>query len=101
MPPPAGGWGASASPSAAAASDRQVETGLPAPTRLVETVAPFAGPGGGETDTATQGATDFELLRRLGSGSFGQVFLARQQSLGRLVAVKLSPNQGSEARTLA
>jgi eukaryotic-like serine/threonine-protein kinase len=44
---------------------------------------------------------DFEVLRPLGAGAFGQVFLARQRSLGRLVAVKLSPNQGSEARTLA
>jgi serine/threonine protein kinase len=44
---------------------------------------------------------DFELLRPLGEGSFGQVFLARQQSLGRLVAIKVTRNQSSEARTLA
>lgn len=44
---------------------------------------------------------DFELLQILGEGAFGQVFLARQTSLDRLVAVKVSENRGSEARTLA
>jgi serine/threonine protein kinase len=44
---------------------------------------------------------DFELLRLLGEGSFGQVFLARQVSLNRSVALKVTANQGSEARTLA
>jgi serine/threonine protein kinase len=44
---------------------------------------------------------DFELLRELGSGSFGRVFLARQVSLDRQVALKVSRNRGSEARTLA
>jgi serine/threonine protein kinase len=44
---------------------------------------------------------DFEILRLLGEGSFAQVFLARQVSLGRLVALKVSAHQGSEARTLA
>src|SRR5262245_26215562 len=44
---------------------------------------------------------DFELLRVLGEGSFGKVYLARQVSLDRQVAVKISANRGSEARTLA
>jgi serine/threonine protein kinase len=44
---------------------------------------------------------DFELLELLGEGSFGQVFLARQLTLDREVAVKVTRNQGSEARTLA
>src|SRR5262245_33813800 len=44
---------------------------------------------------------DFELLRVLGEGSFGKVYLARQISLDRQVAIKISANRGSEARTLA
>src|SRR5262249_8937100 len=44
---------------------------------------------------------DFELLELLGSGAFARVFLARQTSLGRLVALKVSHNRGQEARTLA
>jgi serine/threonine protein kinase len=49
---------------------------------------------------------DFELQRLLGTGSFGRVFLARQLTLGRLVALKVSQERGRgapgrEARTLA
>src|SRR5690242_20011362 len=44
---------------------------------------------------------DFELLSVLGTGSFAKVFLARQLSLGRQVALKVSANRGQEARTLA
>ncbi len=44
---------------------------------------------------------DFELLSLLGSGAFAQVFLARQITLERLVALKISVGQGSEPRTLA
>jgi serine/threonine protein kinase len=44
---------------------------------------------------------DFELVRVLGTGAFGKVFLARQLSLDRHVALKISANRGSEARTLA
>jgi serine/threonine protein kinase len=79
-----------------------------------EGVGPFAGTSAGEcprdavldgaavTDSpAPRGLDDFELLRPLGAGSFGQVFLARQRSLGRLVALKVSPDHGGEARALA
>ncbi|OBI84566.1 serine/threonine-protein kinase [Mycobacterium sp. E740] len=44
---------------------------------------------------------DFDLLIELGSGAFARVFLARQRSLQRLVAVKISANRGYEPQTLA
>ncbi len=44
---------------------------------------------------------DFELLRLLGMGAFGRVYLARQISLNREVALKVTSNSGCEARTLA
>ena len=44
---------------------------------------------------------EFQLVRVLGSGSFAKVYLARQLSLDRQVALKISANRGSEARTLA
>jgi serine/threonine protein kinase len=50
---------------------------------------------------AGQTLGDFELLRVLGSGAFACVFLARQKSLGRQVALKVSRNRGQEAEMLA
>src|SRR5262245_47158048 len=44
---------------------------------------------------------DFELIREIGRGGFAVVFLAKQLSLGRFVALKISPNRGHEAQTLA
>ncbi len=44
---------------------------------------------------------DFTILRLLGSGSFAKVYLAQQNSLGRKVALKVSPNLGVEARMMA
>lgn len=44
---------------------------------------------------------DFELLARLGKGAFATVFLARQRSMQRIVAVKISADQGDEPQTLA
>ena len=44
---------------------------------------------------------DFDLLLRLGQGAFATVFLARQRSMQRLVAVKVSANKGDEPQTLA
>ncbi len=44
---------------------------------------------------------DFDLLAKLGKGAFATVFLARQCSLQRLVALKISCNKGSEPQTLA
>ena len=44
---------------------------------------------------------DFDLLLRLGRGAFATVFLARQKSMQRLVALKVSADQGAEPQTLA
>lgn len=44
---------------------------------------------------------DFYLMSVLGAGSFGSVFLARQESMQRLVALKISADKGTEAQTLA
>ena len=44
---------------------------------------------------------DFDLLARLGQGAFATVFLARQRSLERLVALKVSEDRGCESQMLA
>ncbi|MFD4180616.1 serine/threonine-protein kinase [Rhodococcus sp. NPDC058514] len=44
---------------------------------------------------------DFDLLMALGRGAFARVFLARQRSMHRLVAVKISHDHGSEPQTMA
>ncbi|WP_020474405.1 protein kinase domain-containing protein [Zavarzinella formosa] len=44
---------------------------------------------------------DFDLLAQLGEGSFARVFLARQVTMQRLVALKVSASRGAEAETLA
>lgn len=44
---------------------------------------------------------EFDLLLPLGKGSFASVFLARQTSMQRLVALKISVDQSSEPQTLA
>lgn len=44
---------------------------------------------------------DFDLLALLGEGQFARVFLARQLSMQRLVALKVSSSRAAEAQTLA
>jgi serine/threonine protein kinase len=44
---------------------------------------------------------DFDVLLRLGEGAFAAVYLARQRSMQRLVALKVSRDHGSESVTLA
>jgi eukaryotic-like serine/threonine-protein kinase len=44
---------------------------------------------------------DFVVVQILGRGAFGCVYLVRQLSLDRLVALKVSANRGSEGRTMA
>src|SRR5262245_57117817 len=51
--------------------------------------------------TAGQKIEDFDLLVELGKGAFGSVFLARQVSMHRMVALKLSADKGNEPQTLA
>jgi hypothetical protein len=62
--------------------------------------------GGGGAQRATeidvgQQIDDFDLLVQLGKGSFGSVYLARQRSMQRLVALKVSRDKGAEPQTLA
>jgi serine/threonine protein kinase len=45
--------------------------------------------------------TQFDLLQELGEGSFGKVFLARQQPIGRMVALKMSKLGVGESQLLA
>ncbi len=44
---------------------------------------------------------DFEIREKLGEGAFATVYRARQISLGRDVALKVSRNMGHEAQTMA
>lgn len=44
---------------------------------------------------------DFELLFELGRGAFGRVYLAKQISMQRQVALKISADKGNEPQTLA
>lgn len=48
-----------------------------------------------------QRVDDFELISKLGEGAFGSVFLARQRSMQRIVALKVTADHGSEPQTLA
>ena len=50
---------------------------------------------------AGQRVDDFDLLAPLGKGAFASVFLARQCSMQRLVALKISRDRGFEHQTLA
>jgi serine/threonine protein kinase len=44
---------------------------------------------------------DFLVLTEAGRGAFATVYLARQVSMGRIVALKVTGDRGDEARTLA
>ncbi len=57
----------------------------------------------GELNALQEGQTldDFDLLLALGRGAFARVFLARQRSMERLVALKVTVDQSSEPQTLA
>lgn len=54
-----------------------------------------------QTVMAGQQVDDFDLLAQLGEGAFARVFLARQRSMQRLVALKVSADSGTEPQVLA
>lgn len=66
----------------------------PAPRKASHPTSPAALEPGARID-------DFEVVKVLGKGAFGVVYLARQVSLDRHVALKVAANEGSEGRTMA
>jgi serine/threonine protein kinase len=66
-----------------------------APTQGADPEAAQEMPGVGEE------LEDFLLIHELGQGAFAKVFLARQRSMQRTVALKVSTMRGEEAQTLA
>ncbi len=58
------------------------------------------GPSRLPTDLTGQ-IDDFDLLTELGRGAFACVYLARQRSMQRMVALKISADKSSEPQTLA
>lgn len=71
--------------------------GVDLPTRV--TLAQHAAPA--KTLKAGDQIDDFDLLALIGEGAFAKVFLARQRSMQRLVALKISADKGAEPQTLA
>src|SRR5919198_674193 len=51
--------------------------------------APTSEPAAPPEDYSGRVLDDFELIRRIGVGGMGQVYLARQRSLKRQVAIKI------------
>ncbi|MEN1680207.1 MAG: serine/threonine-protein kinase [Planctomycetota bacterium] len=80
------------------ASGAGIDT-LPAPS-LPSPVKKTAAGAAAELSPGDQ-IDDFEVVETLGRGAFGVVYLARQLSLDRRVALKVTANRGSEGRTMA
>ncbi len=66
-----------------------------------QTIAPLGKLAGITESTAGERIDDFTIIRPLGKGAFAQVYLARQESMQRLVALKVSQRSGDEPRALA
>lgn len=74
--------------------------GLPTGSDVPTVLGPSPGPVSVYPELG-QSLGDYEILRVLGEGAFARVFLARQVSLDRQVALKVTAHRGNEARTLA
>nr|WP_081514515.1 protein kinase [Nocardia donostiensis] len=94
---------ATATAAAFTAHTMSVQTTSPNATDAMSTDADDSSGEHAALDRITVGQRigDFDLLTGLGSGAFARVFLARQRSLQRLVAVKISADHGTEPQTLA
>jgi len=90
-----------AAPSFPAPSPLPVRAEQAATERLPDAAMPSARERGPMAMLPGARVDDFEIVRLLGRGAFGHVYLARQLSLDRLVALKVSANRGSEGRTMA
>jgi eukaryotic-like serine/threonine-protein kinase len=75
-------------------SSRGFVPSLPHPAPPVVTNDPLKLSPGQQID-------DYQIAAVLGRGAFGVVYLAWQVSLGRQIALKVSPSVGQEGRTLA
>jgi serine/threonine protein kinase len=90
-----GGLALTGSPTATYYADTVVEGKSPQKPNAKPTIVPFMSLKPGDQ------LDDFQLVTPLGSGAFARVFLARQLSMERLVALKISAHSGSEPQTLA
>lgn len=71
-----------------------IGTGASAPKAPVNPAAPAQKPAAGEKKATQLG--DFRLMKKLGQGGMGEVFLAHQVSLDRQVALKVMNKQFSK-----
>jgi serine/threonine protein kinase len=90
-----GGMALTGSPTATYYGDTIVDNDKKSPPKPKPSTAAFSSLKPGDQ------LDDFQLLTPLGSGAFARVFLARQISMERLVALKISAHAGSEPQTLA